>query len=67
MNNENLKNINHIIDEMITIKPPEGGFKPEDFYIWASNNIGKRIVAIEGDSSSGVIWYAKQKQKEIQK
>ena len=63
MNNENSEVItsNQIIKEMITIKRQNCEITPEDLYIWVSINSGKSIVDIEGDSSSGIIWSAKQK------
>lgn len=52
--------LNQICDEMITIK---GGFKVGDMIIYVSpNSYGKSVIAIEGESSSGIIWTAIQKQ-----
>ena len=63
---ENIKKpyINHIIDEMITI---EGGFKSGETFLFCSpiaHINSKRIIAIESNCSSGIIWTATQKSKE---
>jgi len=56
-----MKYPDQIVDKIVVIEPPEGGWKSEDLQLFISKPYSRSIIDLEGDSSSDIIWTAVQR------